>query len=93
MEDMMILTVGLSAVNAVLLVSLLVLYGKIAFKTRAVHAIGLMLFALPLLAQNLLAVYAYWDMNMYFNSGVLPYLLGIAVLELAGLVAMVGVTI
>lgn len=89
----MILTAVLSAVNSALLIFLLALYGKIVLRTRAVHAVGLMLFAVLLLGQNLLSVYAYVDMNMYFGSGVLPFLFVIAVLELASLVAMVGVTL
>jgi hypothetical protein len=93
METLMILTAVLSGVNSFLLVFLLVIYGKTFFKSKAVHAIGLMLFALLLLAQNLLAIYAYVDMNMYFGSGALPYLFGIAILELASLIAMVAVTL
>lgn len=93
METLMILTVVLSGVNSVLLVVLLAIYGKIVFKTKAVHAIGLMMFALLLLAQNLLAIYAYVDMNMYFGSGALPYLFGISILELGSLIAMVAVTL
>lgn len=93
MESMMILTVVLSGINAALLLILLVIYGKIVLRTKAVHSIGLMLFAILLLAQNLLALYSYVDMNGYFASGVLPYLLVIAGLELASLVAIVAVTL
>jgi hypothetical protein len=52
----MLITVAFSSVNSVLLLVLLFLYGKIVFKTRAIYPVGLFLFALFLLAQNLLAV-------------------------------------
>ncbi len=89
----MILTVVLSGVNSILLILLLAVYGKIVIKTKAVHSIGLMVFALLLLAQNLLAVFSYIDMDLYFGSGVVPYLLGISALELASLVVLVIVTL
>jgi len=89
----MLLTVLFSIVNSALLIVLLGLYGKIVFRTRAVHAIGLMVFAVFLLAQNLLSVYSYLDMQAFFQAAVVPYLLAIAGLELASLIAIVGVTI
>jgi hypothetical protein len=92
-ESMMILTVVFSGINSALLIVLLAIYGKIVFRTKAAHSIGLMLFATLLLAQNLLALYSYVDMSGYFASGVLPYLLGIAALELASLVTIVVVTL
>ncbi len=93
METLMLLTVALSSVNSILLVILLVLYGKIVFKTKAIHAVGLMLFALLLLAQNLLSVFAYVAMQPFFSSEALPYLLGIGALELASLAVLLKVTV
>ena len=64
----MIVTVSLASVNSVLLLALLVLYGRIVIKSKATYAIGLMIFALLLLAQNLLAVFAFVAMEPYFAS-------------------------
>jgi hypothetical protein len=89
----MLLTVGLSVVNSALLVALLVIYGKIALKTRAMHAIGLVLFALLLLSQNLLSIVAYVTMNPYFAGGVIPYLSAIGALELGSLIVLLRVTL
>lgn len=89
----MIITVAFSSINSVLLVILLFLYGKIVFKTKAMHPIGLFLFALFLLAQNLLAVFSYADMQAYFEAGVLPYLSGIGALELVSLIFLLKVTL
>jgi hypothetical protein len=90
---MMLLTVLFSGVNSALLILLLALYAKIVFRTKAVHAIGLSLFALLLLGQNLLSLYSYIDMQSFFDPAVVPYLLVIGGLELASLIAIVGVTI
>jgi hypothetical protein len=89
----MIITVTFSSINSILLAVLLFLYGKIVFKTKAVYPIGLFLFALFLLAQNLLAVFSYAGMQDYFAEGVLPYLSGIAGLELVSLAVLLKVTL
>ncbi len=89
----MLLTVIFSGVNSALLILLLALYAKIVFRTKAAHAIGLSLFALLLLGQNLLSLYSYIDMQAFFGPAVVPYLLVIGGLELASLIAIVGVTI
>jgi hypothetical protein len=89
----MLLTVGLSVLNSALLLVLLAIYGKIVIKTRASHAIGLVLFAFLLLMQNLLSIFAYITMNPYFESGVLPYLSAIAALELGSLIVLLIVTL
>ena len=93
MEAMMLLTVALSTVNSVLLVLLLVLYGKIVLKTKATHDVGLMLFAVLLLAQNLLSVFAYVSMEPFFSAESLPYLSGIGALELASLLVLLKITL
>ncbi len=89
----MLLTVILASVNSVLLVALMVLYGKIVLKTHASYAIGLMIFALLLLGHNLLSIFAYVDMEPFFGSVALPYLSGISALELGGLLVLLKVTL
>jgi hypothetical protein len=93
LETMMLLTVSLASVNSVLLVVLLFVYGKIVLKTKAMYAVGLMIFAFLLLAQNLLSVFAFVTMQPFFGSEALPYLSGIAALELGGLVALLRITL
>ena len=90
---MMLVTVSLAGVNSVLLLILLLLYSKIVIKSRATYAIGLMIFALLLLAQNLLSVFAFIAMEPLFTAGALPFLSGIAALELGGLVVLLRITL
>ena len=89
----MLVTVSLASVNSVLLLILLVIYGKIVLKSKAAYAVGLMIFALLLLAQNLLSVFAFITMEPFFASAALPYMSGISALELAGLVVLLRITI
>jgi hypothetical protein len=90
---MMLVTVSLASVNSVLLLVLLLLYGRIVIKSRATYAVGLMIFALLLLAQNLLSVFAFITMEPLFAAGALPLLSGIAALELGGLVVLLRITL
>ena len=89
----MILTVSLASINSVLLLILLLLYGRIVIKSRATYAVGLMIFALLLLAQNLLSVFAFIAMEPLFTAGALPFLSGISALELGGLVVLLRITL
>ncbi|MHB8701851.1 MAG: hypothetical protein ACYC7D_12670 [Nitrososphaerales archaeon] len=90
---MMLLTVSLASINSILLLVLLFLYGKIVLKTRASYAVGLMIFAVLLLAHNLLSIFAYVDMEPFFGAAALPYLSGIAALELGGIIMLLKVTL
>ncbi len=90
---MMLITVALSGANSILLVALLFLYAKIVLKTRAMYATGLLVFALFLLAQNLLAVFSYITMEPFFGEEALPFLSGIGALELISLVVLLRVTL
>ena len=89
----MFVTVFLASVNSVLLLVLILLYSKIVIKSRATYAVGLMIFALLLLAQNLLSVFAFVAMEPLFTTGALPLLSGISALELGGLVVLLRITL
>jgi hypothetical protein len=93
MESMMLVSVSLASANSILLIVLLILYGRIVVKSRANYAIGLLIFAILLLAQNLLSVFAYVAMEPLFAAGALPFLSGIAALELAGLIVLLRITL
>jgi hypothetical protein len=89
---MMDLAVIFAILNIIVLVVLLSVYGKIALKSKAAHSVGLVVFALFLLAQNLVTVGAYVTMSPFFGSGALPALSGISALEFAGLAVLAKIT-
>jgi len=93
MDPMMDVAILFSGLNAALLVALLYIYIRIAFRSRAVHSVGLAFFAVLLLANSLLTVYSYLAMAPFFGVEALPYLSTISVLEFVGLAVLLKITI
>jgi hypothetical protein len=79
--------------NVAILVALLAVYANIYSKTRATFTIGLMVFAGMLMLHNVIAVYGYFAMKNLYSDELLPYFVGIHIAELAGLVALLKVTV
>lgn len=79
---------GVAVLNVVLAAALAGLYARVYGKTRAPFTLGLILFALAFLAQNVLVAYSYGTMMPLFGADLVPYLLAIGILEAAGLVAV-----
>ena len=82
-----------SMANMAILVVLLAVYGRIYSKTGATFTIGLMVFAGMLMLHNVIAVYGYFAMAPLYSDGLLPYFVGIHIAELAGLIALLKVTV
>jgi len=90
---MMDLATVFAGLNVLLLAGLLVMYGRIFRKSRSVYTVGLVVFALALLFQNAMTLFAYFTMAPFFGEGVLPYLLATSVLEFASVAAVFGITV
>ena len=69
---MMDVAIVFSALNAALLVVLLYVFAGIAIRSRASHSVGLMFFALLLLANSLLTAYSYADHGALLREGGAP---------------------
>jgi hypothetical protein len=89
---MMEIAVVFAGLNSIILIFLLALYGRIAVKTKAMYSVGLMIFALFLLAQNLATVYSYVAMAPFFEPAALPFLSAISALEFVGLLVLARIT-
>lgn len=89
---MMNLAVIFAVLNTIVLLVLLSLYARIALKSKAAHSIGLLVFALFLLAQNLITVFAYVTMSPLFGHEALPFLSGISAMEFVGLLVLAKIT-
>jgi len=85
--------IAFSAVNSVLLLGLLYIYARIAAHSRAANSIGLVVFAVFLLATNVLTVYSYAAMSPFFGSEAVPYLSTISILEFISLAVLLKITI
>src|ERR671916_467796 len=79
--------------NAVILVVLLAVYANIYRKTKATFTIGLMVFAGMLMLHNIIAMYGYCTMAPLYSGSLLPFFVGIHIAELAGLLALLKVTV
>ncbi|HYC11224.1 MAG TPA: hypothetical protein VEC02_00990 [Nitrososphaerales archaeon] len=90
---MMVLATVFATLNVFLLAGLLFLYGRIFQKSKSIYTIGLVVFALALLFQNAMTLFAYFMMAPFFEEGVLPYLLAATVFEFASVGAVFGVTV
>jgi hypothetical protein len=82
-----------SMVNMAILVILLAVYANIYRKTRATFTVGLMIFAGMLMLHNMIAVYGYFAMAPLYSDELLPYFIAIHIAELAGLIALLKVTV
>jgi hypothetical protein len=82
-----------SMVNMAILVTLLAVYTNIYRKTGATFTIGLIVFAGMLMLHNVIAVYGYIVMAPLYSDDLLPYFVGIHIAELAGLIALLKVTV
>ncbi len=82
-----------SLVNTAILVVLFAMYANIYRKTRATFTIGLIAFTGMLMFHNIIAIYGYFAMAPLYSDDLLPYFVGIHVAELAGLIALLKVTV
>jgi hypothetical protein len=80
--------IGVAVLNVVLTAALALQYGRMYTRTKAPFTLGLILFALAFLAQNVLVAYAYAMMMPLFGVALMPYLLGIGACEAVGLAAV-----
>ena len=83
----------ISLANVSILLALLTVYVKVYKNTKAIFTIGLMFFASMLMLHNLIAAYAYFVMAPLYAEGLLPYFLGVHIAELAGIGALLKVTL
>ena len=82
-----------STVNIAILVTLLAVYANIYRKTGATFTMGLMIFAGMLVLHNVITIYGYFAMKPLYSDDLLPYFVGIHIAELAGLIALLKVTV
>jgi hypothetical protein len=93
MEPLAIFTSIISIANIVLLAILITIYAKIYKTSKAVYTLGLLFFAAMLTLHNLIAVYAYFAMAPLYSDELFPYFVAIHLAELAGIAALLKVTL
>lgn len=93
MNQYILVATLIATINVILLLGLIYLYTLILIRTRASYTAGLLIFAMMLLLQNAVTVYGYAEMSAYIGSGFDPFLVGVAVCECVGLLALLRVTL
>lgn len=93
MSLMMDISAAVSLANIAVLAVLLATYGRIYKNTRAAFTLGLMFFASMLALHNLIAVYGYFAMAPLYADALLPVFVGVHIAELAGIGALLKVTV
>ena len=74
-----------STVNVLLLIGLIWIYVGSFRKVRAQFTAGLLFFAALFLVQNLISLYSFLTMFMYYAAGVTGIVLAITIVQTAGL--------
>jgi hypothetical protein len=72
---------------------LMISFGKIYTKTKAQLPLGMIIFAGMLFLHNIIGAFAYFSMEQLFSNEVFPYMLGVTIAELAGILILLKITL
>ena len=81
------------AVNMGILGILIAIFGNMYGKTRAQLPLGMIVVAAMLFLHNVVGAMAYFSMEHLFSNEIFPYMLGVGVAELVGLIIFLKITL
>ena len=84
---------GVSIANIVVLGILMYTFAKMYAKTKAQLPIGMIVVSSMLLLHNVIGAFAYFSMEQLFSHEIFPYMLGVGIAELAGLLIFLKITL
>ncbi|MBI5147043.1 MAG: hypothetical protein HZA84_07475 [Thaumarchaeota archaeon] len=84
---------GVSIINMIILGVLMFIFGKMYVRTRAQMPLGMIVFSVMLFLHNTIGAYAYFSMAELFSQEIFPYLLGVHIAELAGILIFLKITL
>lgn len=93
MESTSLVLSIVSIINMTILGVLIYIFGKIYTKTKAQIPLGLIVVAGMLFLHNVIGAFAYFSMEQIFSSEIFPYMLGVGITELAGLLIFLKITL
>ena len=82
-----------SIANMVILGVLIVMFAKIYVKTKAELPLGMIVVAGMLFLHNVIGAFAYFSMDQIFSQEIFPYMLGVGIAELIGLVIFLKISL
>ncbi|MFB5637376.1 MAG: hypothetical protein ACE5RF_03105 [Nitrosarchaeum sp.] len=93
MESTSLVLSVVSIVNMAILGILICIFGKIYAKTRAQLPLGMIVVASMLVLHNVIGAFAYFSMDQIFSYDLFPYMLGVGIAELIGLLIFLKITL
>ena len=93
MESNSLILSVVSIVNMVVLGILISIFGKMYVKSKAQLPLGLIVVASMLFLHNVIGGFAYFSMDDIFSHEIFPYMLGVGIAELAGLLIFLKITL
>lgn len=82
-----------SIANMGILGILIGIFGKMYGKTKAQLPLGMIVVAAMLLLHNAIGALTYFSMEEIFSHGIFPYMLGVGIAELVGLIIFLKITL
>jgi len=92
MEQTSAILSGVSIANMIVLGVLMFIFGRMYARTRAQLPLGMIMFSVLLFLQNTIGAYAYFSMSTLFAPEIFPYLLGVHIAELVGILIFLKIT-
>ncbi len=93
MEPNSIILSIVSIANMVILGVLIVMFAKMYVKTKAELPLGMIVVAGMLFLHNVIGAFAYFSMDQIFSQEIFPYMLGVGIAELVGLVIFLKISL
>ena len=84
---------AVSIANMAVLIILMCIFSKMYAKTKAQLPLGLIVVAGMLFLHNVIGALAYFSMEQIFSHEIFPYMLGVGIAELAGLIIFLKITL
>ena len=92
MEQTSAILSGVSIANMIVLGILMFVFGRMYVRTRAQLPLGMIVFSVMLFLHNTIGSYAYFSMAQLFSHEIFPYLLGVHIAELIGILIFLKIT-
>lgn len=93
MEPTSLVLSVVSIVNMGILGVLISIFGKMYGKTHAQLPLGMIVVSGMLFLHNVIGALAYFSMDGIFSHDIFPYMLGVGIAELAGLIIFLKITL
>ena len=93
MESTSLVLSVVSIANMGILGILVCMFAKMYGKTRAQLPLGMIVVEAMLFLHNVIGALAYFSMEEIFSHDIFPYMLGVGIAELAGLIIFLKITL